>query len=516
MQPDNAAILILHPADNVGVALKDLEAGDPLTGIPGPGNSVCRESIPKGHKVSLVPLAAQDQVLKYGQVIGVATRRVQPGQHLHSHNLGMAYFDHRTGAADRVAADPPTSGLPEDLPLTFQGFRRPWGGVGTRNYIGVLSTVNCSATVAHRIAAAFDTGRLTPFPAVDGVVALSHGTGCGPAPESLTLRHLERCLAGYARHPNFGGVVLVGLGCEDLTAGKLFARLEPCFQEWIRFVDIQEAGGTTRAIDRGAAMVAELLPLAQKAVRESLAVEHLCLGLECGGSDAYSGITANPALGRAVDWLVAAGGTAVLGETPEIYGAEHFLARLGISDGVARDLIAKVRWWEDYTRANGQEINNNPSPGNKAGGLTTILEKSWGAVAKGGTTPITAVYDYAQPVTHKGLVFMDTPGFDPVSITGMIAGGAQVVCFTTGRGSVFGSKPAPVVKLGASSRLCRRMADDMDFDCGPVARGRQSIARAGRTIYETIVATASGHPTRSEKLGLGDHEFVPWQIGTTL
>jgi len=259
-----------------------------------------------------------------------------------------------------------------------------------------------------------------------------------------------------------------------------------------------------------------MLPEANRVKREPVSAEHLTLALQCGGSDAYSGITANPSLGAAVDLLVRHRGTAILSETPEIYGAEHLLTRRAVSREVGEKLIERIRWWEAYTERNGGEMNNNPSPGNKAGGLTTILEKSLGAAAKGGTTKLCGVYRYAEPVTEKGFVFMDSPGYDPCSITGQVASGANIVCFTTGRGSVYGCKPAPSLKLATNTAMYERMDEDMDINCGSVVDAGVTIESVGERIFARLLEVASGSQTKSEQFGFGDDEFVPWQIGAVM
>ena len=393
---------------------------------------------------------------------------------------------------------------------------RAEGRVATRNYLGVLTTVNCSASAARFIAEQFRGGALSEFPNVDGVVALGHGTGCGMGSEGEPMNLLRRTIAGYARHPNFAGVLILGLGCEsNQIAGLLRAEgLEE--GPFLQAMTIQDTGGTTKTVREGVARLKAMLPAANDVRRQNVPASHLTLALQCGGSDGYSGITANPALGACVDLLVRHGGTAVLSETPEIYGAEHLLTRRAQSRAVGEKLVGRIRWWEDYTAKTGGEMNNNPSPGNKAGGLTTILEKSLGAVAKGGSTNLVDVYGYAEPIAAKGFVFMDTPGYDPVSATGQVAGGANVICFTTGRGSVFGCKPAPSLKLATNTPLYRRMEDDMDIDCGPIVDGEASVAEMGRRIFDLVLATASGRRTKSEELGFGEDEFTPWVLGAVM
>ncbi len=523
------AVVKLDPADPVGLARFDLEPGVQLD-VGGRPLRV-RESVPRGHKLALIDLPAGTEVRKYGQPIGLATRDIAAGEHVHEHNLRSLARVSRSrppgGTESPHAADDgaPAAGiLPRDPPdpldparaaqvPTFDGIVRADGRVGTRNYVAVLSTVNCSATVVKRIAAAFSApGALDDYPGVDGVIAVTHGTGCGMSADGEGLAQLRRTLGGYARNPNVGGVVLVGLGCEVNQISALTGDLG--LQD--RLV-IQELGGSMATVRRGIDQVRELLPAtAKRGGRVQVPVSALTLGLQCGGSDAWSGVSANPVLGVAVDRLVAAGGTAVLAETPEIHGAEHLLTRRAASPEVVRALLERVAWWERYAAAEGGNLDNNPSPGNRAGGITTIEEKSLGAVAKGGSTPLRAVYRYAEPVTERGLVFMDTPGYDPVSVTGIVAGGANLVCFTTGRGSVFGCRPAPSLKLATTTELYRRMADDMDFDCGAVIDGRSTVAELGEALFEEIRAVASGRPTKSEELGFGDEEFVPWQLGAVM
>ena len=385
--------------------------------------------------------------------------------------------------------------------------------MGTRNYLAVLSSVNCSATVARYIADSFrDEDVKAEFPNVDGVVSLTHSTGCGQSIKGEGLTLLRSVMAGYATHPNVSGAVLVGLGCEINQIADLLDAHGLARGPGLQTMTIQDSGGTKVTVERGIAMIKEMLPEANKAVRSTVPVGQLTLGLECGGSDGYSGITANPALGAAADLLVRHGGTAVLSETPEIYGAEHLLTRRAVSREVGEKLIALIRWWEAYTARNGSELDNNPTPGNKAGGLTTILEKSLGAVAKGGTMNLSGVFNFAEKINTKGFVFMDSPGYDPVSITGQVASGANIVCFTTGRGSVYGCKPAPSLKLATNSPMYQRMSDDMDVNCGEILDGSTTVQEKGEQIFQLILDTASGKPSKSEELGFGENEFTPWHL----
>lgn len=497
------ALIRLHPRDKVAMARGSIAEGTVLTQPGGPLTALT--AIPAGHKIALMPIAAGEVVLKYGQPIGVASRAIAAGEHVHGHNLEMAQ------ALPAQAVD--TAGAAQgglDPTASFEGYLRADGRVGTRNYIGVVSSVNCSATVCKAIARAFESAAL---PGVDGVVAITHGSGCGMSDgEGLAL--LRRTLRGYASHPNFAAVLVIGLGCEVNQVATLLEGVETSGR--VRSLTIQGEGGTREAIARGQALVRELAALAATARRSIQPASRLVVGLQCGGSDGYSGISANPALGAAVDLLVRHGGTAILSETPEIYGAEHLLLARAARPEVGERLLERLRWWEAYAARNGAELDNNPSPGNKAGGITTILEKSLGAVAKGGSSALNAVVDYAQPVAGPGLVFMDTPGYDPVSATGQVAGGANLICFTTGRGSTYGCKPTPSLKLATNTPLFERMNLDMDFNAGGIVDGSQSVAEAGEALFRLMLDTASGRPTRSEEHGLGDNEFVPWQLGAVM
>jgi altronate hydrolase len=524
------ALLRLEGSDPVALARRDLEPGEE---IAGEGVRV-REAIPRGHKVALVDLAEGATVHKYGQPIGIASRAIAAGEHVHDHNLvsasrrgvslagpgdeaGPGAARHGVLATGADSSSVSVAGSGSGRARTFDGIVRADGRVGTRNYVLVLSSVNCSATVVKRIAAAYAVpGALDEFPNVDGVLAITHGSGCGLAADGQGLELLRRTLSGYARHPNVGAVVVVGLGCEVNQVAALIDEFDLPEGTQLHNMAIQELGGSAATVRAGLAAVRELLPVTDAARRRPAPLSALTLGLNCGGSDAWSGVSANPVLGVAVDLLIEAGGTAVLGETPEIHGAERLLTRRAATPEVAEALLERVRWWEGYTTADGGTLDNNPSPGNRAGGVTTIEEKSLGAVAKGGSSPLRAVYRYAEAVQSSGLVFMDTPGYDPVSVTGIVAGGANVVCFTTGRGSVFGCKPAPSLKVASTSELYRRMSEDMDFDCGPVLDGEATVKELGHALFEQIIAVASGRPTKSEEFGFGEEEFNPWQLGAVM
>jgi altronate hydrolase len=497
----------LGPTDNVVVAIDGIAAGSVVAGI------AAKERIPRGHKMAATAIAEGEPIRKFGQIIGFASVAIEPGRHVHVHNVVMHDFarDYRFAEAARNDEI-----LPVELRATFNGYVRPGGKVGTRNYVAVISSVNCSATVARHMARAVErSGALEEFPGVDGVVSFVHGTGCGLASAGEPFDVLRRTMWGYATHANLAAVLMVGLGCEVFEIERMKRDYGLVEGDHFQTMTIQGTGGTKKSIDEGAARLRAMLPLAARSRRETRPASDITLALQCGGSDGYSGITANPALGAAADLVVRHGGTAILSETPEIYGAEHLLTRRALNRAVGEKLIARIKWWEDYTARNKMEMNNNPSPGNKVGGLTTILEKSLGAAAKGGTTNLVEVYEYAEPVTAKGFVFMDTPGYDPVAATGQVAGGANVLAFTTGRGSAFGCKPTPSIKLATNSDVYRRMIDDMDINCGDVLDG-VSIEDKGREIFECVLRVASGERTKSELLGYGDEEFVPWQVGATM
>ena len=501
----------LHPQDDVVIARQQLVGGTKLMDE----NVAVAGLVPPGHKVATRAIAAGSPVRRYNQIIGFASRDIAPGEHVHLHNLAMGTFsrDYAFG----VDAKPTAYVEPA---ATFMGIARRdgpnAGKIATRNYLGILSTVNCSATVAHGIADHFTRERLAAFANVDGVVALTHGSGCGMDTHGEGMQILRRTLGGYAKHANFGGVLIVGLGCEANQISALLGAEDLQEGPLLRTYSIQDTGGTAKSIARGIAMIEEMLPHANEVAREPMPASHIVVGLQCGGSDGYSGITANPALGAAVDLLVRHGGTAILSETPEIYGAEHLLTRRAVSRDVGEKLVARIRWWEDYTARERGEMNNNPSPGNKAGGLTTILEKSLGAVAKGGTTNLVEVYEYAQPVTAKGFVYMDTPGYDPVSATGQVAGGANMIVFTTGRGSAYGCAPAPSLKLATNTALWVRQEEDIDLNCGEIVDGGATVAGTGERLFRLMLETASGAATKSERHGYGQNEFVPWYLGAVM
>ncbi|EPX75720.1 UxaA family hydrolase [Salipiger mucosus] len=467
--------------------------------------------IPRGHKMALRAISEGEAVVKYGQVIGFATQGIAAGEHVHLQNMGIGEFMRDHAFCTDARALPPI-----EQQAQFMGYRRADGRVGTRNYIVVLSSVNCSATVSRAVAAHFTPEVMQRYPGVDGVIGLTHGGGCAFNTQTEGYDYLTRTIAGYATHPNVGGVLMIGLGCETNQIPALLEREGLAEGDRLRTMTIQAVGGTRRTLEAGIRAVEEMMPGVGAARREPVPASGLTLALECGGSDGYSGISANPGLGHAADLLIRHGGTVILAETPEIYGAEHLLTRRAARPEVAEKLLERIEWWRDYTARNRAEMDNNPSHGNKQGGLTTILEKSLGAVAKGGSGTLEAVYEYAEKVTARGLVFMDTPGYDPVAVTGQVAGGANIIAFTTGRGSVSGFKPAPSLKLATNSEMYRHMSEDMDLDCGTVVSGEESIEELGERIFRTMLETASGEETVSEALGYGDNEFVPWQVGAIM
>lgn len=511
-EPATPMALVLSESDNVAVLLANVLSGAEVR----PG-ILAAQRVSRGHKLAIAPIQEGEPVRKFGQIIGFATRSIAPGEWVHNHNCGMgpeggAFLRNHDFGAGVV----PVDYVPDQQRATFEGFRRSNGKVGTRNYIGILTSVNCSATVARYIAEAVErSGMLDDFPSIDGIVSFVHQTGCGMSGKGEGFDILARTQWGYAANPNLGGVLMVGLGCEVFQIGRMKQLFGIAEDDTFQTLTIQGEGGTRKAIEQGVERVRAMLPVAARAQRETIPASELVLALQCGGSDGYSGITANPALGAAVDMLVSHGGTAILSETTEIYGAEHLLTRRAAQPAVGQKLIQRIQWWEEYCARNGAEMNNNPSPGNKAGGLTTILEKSLGAAAKAGSTPLNAVYEYAEPVTERGFVFMDTPGFDPVSATGQVAGGANILCFTTGRGSAFGCKPVPSIKLATNSELYARMQEDMDINCGDILEG-VTLEHKGAEIFQHIIDVASGRKTRSEELGYGDNEFAPWQVGAVM
>ena len=501
------SMLRLNGADNVLISTRIVEKGESFEDL------AAAARIMRGHKMASRQIKQGEPIRKFGQIIGFAKAEIAAGDWVHEHNVEMGALSHDYAYAQAAKTE---IMLPEKDRATFQGFRRKNGKVGTRNYIGIMTSVNCSATVASHIAKEVERRNLLKdFPNIDGVVALTQDNGCVIDYRGVIFDTFKRTAWGYATNPNMGGVMMVGLGCEGFQIPRFKEAYKVEEGDTFRTMTIQETGGTRKTIEAGVAAVMEMLPRVNDVKRETCSASELIVALQCGGSDGYSGITANPALGAAVDILVRQGGTAILSETPEIYGAEHLLTRRAATKEVGEKLVGIIKWWEDYAQRNNMEMNNNPSPGNKLGGLTTILEKSLGAAAKGGTTTLQAVYNYADPVTAKGFVFMDTPGYDPVSATGQVAGGANLMCFTTGRGSAYGNKPCPSIKLATNTVIYNQMLEDMDINCGDVIEG-VSLETKGQQIFDLMLKTASGQKTKSEELGYGENEYVPWYIGAVM
>ena len=494
-------LIKLNEMDNVAIVRRRLNGGE----------EGAIAAIPKGHKMALCDIAQGQPIIKYAQIIGYASRPILSGTHVHVENL-----EFRSVKKDYKYGVQIPNGRKEHNKATFLGFKRSTGKVGTRNTIAILTSVNCSATAARLIAEHFSSDALSEFPNVDNVTAYVHGTGCGMADSGDGFEALQRVMWGYAKNPNVAAVLMVGLGCEmnqiDWLIESYGLSVGPLFQT----MNIQDMAGLRKTVELGIKKVSDMLPIVNENHRTVCPASELTVALQCGGSDAWSGITANPALGFACDLLVSNGGTGVLAETPEIYGAEHLLTERTVDATVGRKLIKTIEWWEEYTRRNKGTMDNNPSPGNKKGGLTTILEKSLGAVAKGGTTPLTGVFKYAEEIKKKGFVFMDSPGYDPASVTGQIASGCNLVAFTTGRGSAFGSKPSPCIKIATNSTMFERMVDDMDINAGEILTENLTTEELGLQIFNTFLAVASGQKTKSEAQGLGDFEFVPWQIGAVM
>jgi altronate hydrolase len=500
-------VLRLDRRDNVLVAVSSVPAASRVEGL------VALAEIPAGHKLAAQAIAKGEPVRKFGQIIGFASEPIRAGEHVHEHNCAYGEF-----SRDSVPGSDykPTDFVPEAERATFQGFVREDGRVATRNMVGIVTTVNCSATVARAIVDRLRQQALKDFPNVDDIVAFTHSGGCGTATSGENIETLRRTLAGFMRHPNMAGVLLLGLGCESNQGSVVLERAGLVEGPNVKYLNIQDVGGSRSTMERGIEALLAMLPRANEARRQTVPASHISLALQCGGSDGYSGITANPALGAAADLVVQHGGTVILSETPEIYGAEQLLTSRAVSREVADKLMGRIRWWEEHVSATGGSMNNNPSHGNKKGGLTTILEKSLGAVAKCGTTGLMDVYKYAEPITSRGFVFMDSPGNDPYSATGQVASGGNVICFTTGRGSVYGCKPAPCLKLTTTTALYERLKEDMDIDCGVLLSGKVTMQKLGRQIFERVLEVASGSKSKSEEFGFGDNEFTPWRIGAVM
>jgi altronate dehydratase len=498
-------LIVLNKNDNVAVTPFIIPANTKIEGQ----NISSIDDIPFGHKICLKTVNKGDPVIKYDQIIGFASTNINPGEHVHSHNLEFKDFDRKFKVIEKKSI------INEKSELFFNGIMRDNGQVATRNYIGIISTVNCSATVTKMISEKIKQSNiLKDFPNIDGIVPITHSTGCGMNTESEGMQIFQRTIDGFKNHPNFSHVFVLGLGCECAQVDIFKDNVKQ--HDRVHFLTIQDEGGTKKIVDKVLSEIKNLLVISNNVKREPLSVNNITLALQCGGSDGYSGISANPALGVAADMLVKQGGSSILSETPEIYGAEHLLINRANKQETADKLIAKIKWWQHYTSINNSSMDNNPAPGNKKGGLTTILEKSLGAVAKGGNSVLEDVLSYAEPLKNKGFNFMDSPGYDPVSVTGQVASGANVICFTTGRGSCFGCKPAPSLKLSTNTTMYEKMIEDMDINCGTIIEGKEEIEEVGKKIFELVIATASGSSTKSELNGYGDEEFNPWQVGVVM
>ena len=498
-------LIVLNNNDNVGVAQFIIPEKTKIEGK----DIVTKDPIPFGHKVCLKTINKGEPVIKYDQIIGFASRDINSGEHVHSHNLEFKEFDRNYKVSEKKLI------LDEKSDTFFKGILRDNGQIATRNYIGIVSTVNCSATVTKMIVEKIKYSNiLNDYPNIDGIVPITHSTGCGMNTENEGMQIFQRTIDGFKNHPNFSHVFVIGLGCECAQISLFDESLKK--HNRIHFLTIQDEGGTKKIVDKVLSQIKNLLSEANNVERAPQSVNNLILALQCGGSDGYSGISANPALGVAADMLVKKGGSSILSETPEIYGAEHLLINRANNQITADKLIEKLKWWKHYTSINNSSMDNNPAPGNKKGGLTTILEKSLGAVAKGGNSILQDVLSYAEPLKNKGFNFMDSPGYDPVSVTGQVASGANVICFTTGRGSCFGCKPVPSLKLATNTAMYEKMSEDMDINCGTIVDGKENIETLGKKIFELVVNTSSGNKSKSEINGYGDEEFNPWQVGVVM
>lgn len=515
----NEVAVLLHPRDNVAIARvplnRNLQLHLPPEIVSDQTTITVTQRILSGHKIALRAVEVGQPLLRYGSIIGYATQPIPAGAHVHSHNLAVGELkqDYQFGVdaqhLELVSAE---------QRRTFSGYRRPDGKAGTRNYIAIISSVNCSASTVRLIQRRFGPDVLRDYPQVDGIIGLTHKSGCGMRLGSEALAQLQLVLAGMAVHPNIGAYLFIGLGCESNQLQELISQSQLDRQpDWKKplFLTLQEQHGIAQTVDEAERLIHELLPQVNAIKREPIPISELTLALQCGGSDGWSGVTSNPSLGYCVDELVRQGGTAVLSETPEIYGAEYILLRRARHEAIGEQLVKRIRWWEHYTAINAMEMDNNPAPGNKLGGLTTIYEKSLGAIAKSGSTSLNAVYEYAEQITEHGLVFMDTPGYDPVSVTGQVAGGSTIIVFTTGRGSCFGFKPAPSIKVASNTELYENMAGDMDINAGSVLNGT-SAQSIGAQILDEVIAVASGKQSKSEAQDLGEEEFAPWILGATM
>jgi len=502
---DNAVIR-LSERDNIAIARAPLAEGQPLR-LNGKELSTAGP-VPMGHKVALEAIPAGGSILRYGQIMGRAKVAIRPGEWVHTHNVA---FEELTFDYEYPTGETPLPRTPADAPV-FQGYAREDGRVGTRNYIAVVAASNCAAHTAELIAASYAGERLPEN--VDGVVAFPHGEGCGHSIGPDTIQ-LQRTLGGVLNHPNVSAAVILGLGCEVNQIDHYLGADNPLARSRrLHGLTLQQSGGTRATIEAARKVIGDMIERAASEKRTPAPASRIVLGLNCGGSDSFSGITANPALGYCSDLLAGIGGSPVLAETTEIFGAEHLLVKRARNRAVAEKLLEMVRGYKAYLNRFGGSFNDNPSPGNKEGGLTNILEKSLGAVAKAGVSTLTDVVDYAERVSTPGFVFMNTPGYDPVSLTGLAAGGCNIIIFTTGRGSAIGFPSIPVIKIATNTPMYRRMQDNMDINAGRIADGEATVAGVGKEIFDFMLRVASGERTCAERLG--HKEFVPWRIGPVM
>mgnify|MGYP001334446809 FL=1 len=497
-------IIKLNEKDNIGIATMDIPEN-----VETNLNLISKDKIPYGHKISLKKINKGEYIYRYGQIIGITQCDIDKGRHVHSHNLEFSEFDRKYN--NEFSTENKKENKKEKF---FQGYKRVDGSSGTRNYIGLISTVNCSATVVKKIADKINEYlSKKDFINIDGAVCLKHSSGCGMNNTGYGMNTFNRTIEGFKVHPNFGKVYVIGLGCECAQI-SLYNQNE--LKNNIDYLNIQDEGGTKEIINKVSDKIIKELTTINNIKRTPIPVSELNVALQCGGSDSYSGITANPALGIASDMLINHGGSSILSETTEIYGAEHLLYERSINKINIKKIEKQIEWWKDHLTKNYSTLDNNPSPGNKKGGLTTILEKSLGAVAKSGNSPMVDVLDYGEPVKTKGFNFMNSPGYDPVSVTGQVASGANIICFTTGRGSCFGFKPTPSIKIATNTNMYKKLEEDMDINAGTIMDNEKSIEEIGNEIFNKIIAVASGEKSKSEINGYGDDEFNPWIIDPTL
>lgn len=507
-QEEKSPVIRLDEKDNIVVARVPVMKG---TEIKAEGITA-QSDIPLGHKIAACPIKKGDPVFKYNTIIGYASRDVVPGTHMHNDTIE---FGKVSREYDFCADYRPVELIPKEKRMTFQGFVRENGEVGTRNYIAVAVASNCSATVVRKITAYFTPEVMKRYPNVDGVVPLITTLGCGMEKgDTVPMNYLRRVIAGHIENPNFAGALVCALGCENNNIDEFFKKESWTENRMLRKLTIQDHGAA-KSVELGIQMIEEMLPAANRCHRETVSAGHLKIGLQCGGSDSFSGTSANPALGKAMDILVANGGTACLSETTELFSTEEIFVRRAKTEEVGRKLLKRLEWWLEYCKGKNSQINGKVTPGNNAGGLTNILEKALGSAKKGGSTPLNEVYGYAEKITEKGLVIMDAPSYDPASATAQFAGGCNLCIFTTGCGSCYGSQYFPTIKVSSNTQLFKRMPDDMDINAGAVIDGDKTLDDAAHEIICKMLRVASGEKTKSEAFGMGGEEFVPWGIGIT-